>query len=92
MTASTRAIRTVFYRNKQVVKMNRAADAARAVLHCIDHMQSNRYEADAAEVFNEDDGTLHAVIRMTMKGIEIVYNRESTSDMISHYLIKKGNK
>lgn len=99
MTTITRSIRTVYYfkkggrgGEKGVAKINRALHAKSAVLHCIEHMQNNKYEAVAAEVFNEDDGTLYAVVRRTMTGIEILYNSMSTPDMLSYYLAKKGAK
>lgn len=90
--AQVRAIRTVYYFKKEVVKTNRALHAKAAVLHCIEHMQNDKYMASAAEVYNEDDGTLYAVIRRTMHGMEILYNALSTPDLLSYYLVKKGAK
>mgnify|MGYP003575880546 CR=1 FL=1 len=71
-----RTIKTVFYYGKQVVKTNKASHANRAVLHCVNHMQLNTYEATHAEVYDEETGVLHAVIRRTIKGIAILYKRE----------------
>lgn len=94
MTKAVKAmpIRTVYYLDGQIVKINRAAYANRAVVNCIALMQSNKYEANVAEVFNEDTGTLYAVIRCTVNGMEIIYAARSTPDLMSFYLIKKGAK
>ena len=71
-----RTIQTVYYRGKQVVKINVASHANSAVLRCVDHMQLNHYEATTVEVFDNVTGTLHAVVRLSVhKKITIVFKR-----------------
>lgn len=72
----TRNIQTTFYVGKKVVKNNTAMYANSAVLRCVDHMQTNHYHASVAEVFDNDTGELHAVIKRNIKGIVIVFKRE----------------
>lgn len=78
MMAQVRSIKTVYYLGRSVVKINRAAHDNSAVLRCIDHMQLNDYAATSAEVFDENTGTLHAVIRRVMNTntIVIAFKRE----------------
>lgn len=72
---------THYYRESLLVRTNRAVHANSAVLRCVDHMQHNHYGADVAEVFDDGDGTLHAVITHSVIGrIEIVFKREVTND------------
>jgi hypothetical protein len=78
VSVSSRPIRTDYYRGKTIVKSNHAGHANNAVPHCIHHLQINRYDATHAEVYDEGNGTLHAVIKCHIgKGsIEILYKRE----------------
>ncbi len=72
-----RKIRTDFYFRKELVKTNVAADANRAVLHCVNHMQFNTYEATSAEVYDGETGALHCVVKRSADGtITILYRRE----------------
>ena len=75
-------IKTVYYQNKRVVKITRAAHANSAVPRCVDHMQMNHYDAFTAEVFDELNGVLHAVITRSVKGnIKIVFKRHVEEGM-----------
>lgn len=72
-----RTIRTTYYFGKDIVKHNTAMHANRAVLHCVNHMQMNTYDATHAEVYDEADGTLHCVITRAKgaRTITILYKR-----------------
>ena len=77
-----RTIVTHYYEGKQLVKSNRAIYANSAVLRCVDHMQLNHYGADAAEVFDDGNGVLHAVVTRSKEDkITIVYKREVKEGM-----------
>lgn len=75
-----RPIRSVYYSDFQArnaVKITRGKHPESMVLRCVDHMRHNNYEAVLAEVFDEDDGVLHAVIKRRINGdIEIIYQRD----------------
>ena len=71
-----RAIRTDYYNGKELIKTNRATYPNSAVLRCVDHMQLNDYGATTAEVFDEDTGELHAVVKFGQEQINILYKRE----------------
>ena len=78
----TLPIKTVYYFRGKVLKINHALYANNAVPQCVYHMQLNRYAASTAEVFDETDGTLHAVIKRGMGGmITIVFKREVKEGM-----------
>ena len=84
----SRSIETSYYRGnsnkKDLVKTNRAVHANSAVLRAVDHMQFNHYEATTAEVFDNDSGVLHAVLRRRMSGdIEILYKRKVKEEVSS---------
>lgn len=76
---SGRNIRTVYYYGNEVVKCNRAKYANTAVLACVKHMQFNTYEATHAEVFDDDDGVVHAIVKAKLVDgkheIHILYRR-----------------
>jgi len=75
-TRRARTIRTVFYRLAKVVKINNAYYANSAVLRCVDHLQHNQYNATHAEVYDESNGDLHAVVRRRVTGdLEILFRR-----------------
>lgn len=75
-------IKTVYYRGNMVTKVTRAAHANSAVPRCVDHLQLNHYEAFVAEVFDELNGVLHAVITRSVKGnIKIVFKRHVEEGM-----------
>lgn len=76
-----RTIQTTYYAGKHVVKNNTAVHSNTAVLRCVDHMQLDHYEASVAEVFDNDTGTLHAVIKRNTKGIVIVFKRDVVEGM-----------
>lgn len=77
---SGRRIQTVYYIGNKLVKRNLAKYATTAVTACVKHMQLNSYEATHAEVYDIDDGELHAVIKAALvKGkheIHILFKRE----------------
>lgn len=77
MESTTRSIKTTYYHGKKLVRVNRAKFANNAVPLCVHHMQVNEYDATTAEVYDDSDGTLHAVIKRSIKGdIHIVFKRE----------------
>ena len=83
---NSRHIKTVYYSGvsklSNVVKTTRAMYAFNAVPTCITHMQWNQYEATLAEVYDESNGVLHAVIKRKVSGnIEILFQRTVTRDM-----------
>lgn len=73
-------IKTVYYadkRAKEIVRVNHAGTAFRAVPLVIEHMQANDYSAVLAECFDLNSGELHAVIRRSVDGeINIIFKRE----------------
>lgn len=75
-----RKIQTVYYFGTTVVKRNTAKYSNTAVVACVNHMQFNSYDATHAEVFDSEDGTLHAVIKSALvRGkyeIHILFKRE----------------
>ena len=79
---ATRTIQTTYYHNKRVVKNTNSATAYNAVPNCIRHMQVNEYQATLAEVYDTENGVLHAVITRSVKGtITIVFKREVQKDI-----------
>lgn len=74
----SRNIQTTYYFGKKLVRHNSAKHTNNAVLHCVEHMQLNHYEATTAEVFDLENGELHAVVKRSMKNkdISIVFKRE----------------
>lgn len=75
-----RKIQTVYYFGTEVVKCNMAKYSNTAVLNCVNHMQFNSYEATHAEVYDVEDGVVHAVVKATLvhgkHEITILYKRE----------------
>jgi len=73
-------IKTVYYadsRAREIVRINHAGTAYRAVPLVIEHMQTNDYAAMLAECFDMATGELHAVIKRSVDGtITIVFKRE----------------
>jgi hypothetical protein len=61
-------LRSVYYRDKEVVKQNRAGAAIRAVSRATEHMRRNDYEATVCEVYDMRNGKLHAVMRNSVNG------------------------
>lgn len=75
--SKSRDIVTKFYFRRNILKVNRAIDPNAAVLHCVNHMQHNRYAASIAEIVDESNGELHAVVTRNLTGkITIVFKRE----------------
>lgn len=75
----TRTIKTVFFKPGSLtewVRVNTSTDANRAVAQCVYFMQIDRYGANVAEVFDEEHGELHAVVKRNTTGITIVYKRD----------------
>ncbi len=76
-TKGTRTIVTVFYCGRRIVKVNLAVHPNKAVLHCVNHLQFNRYEATHAEIYDDVTGMVHAVFRRSIAGVikgAIVFN------------------
>ena len=73
-------IKTVYYATrgrKEVVRTTSAATGTNAVPHAVKHMRSNRFSAEAAEVYDSSTGALHAVIHRSVGGkITILFERE----------------
>lgn len=61
-------IKTVYYRNGKPCRVTSSKDANRAIATCVRHMQVNHYEAQAAEVYDNGTGELHAVVRLFPSG------------------------
>lgn len=86
MEATLRPIVTTYYADmkaKKLVRTTQAKWSNNAVLHAVNHMQLNHYEASVCEVYDAQSGTLHAVIvrRPTRDKIEIVFKREVKENM-----------
>jgi hypothetical protein len=76
-----RPIRTVYYQTGKVVKITHSKWANTAVPNSVSHMQVNQYNATHCEVFDSASGTLHAVIKKKMHGIEILFKRDVKEGM-----------
>lgn len=80
MIPEDRNIRAVFYKDFQArtaLKVNKGKHPERMVLRCIAHMRKNTYEAVLAEVFNDNTGKLHAVVKRRINGdVEILFQEE----------------
>lgn len=72
-----RTIKTAFWMQGEVVHTNSSTNPNRAVAQCVRHMQINHYGATAAEVYNDETGELHAVVKRKINGnINIVYEQD----------------
>ncbi len=84
-TVYVRPIVTHYYHaNKSLIKSNRAMHSNSAVLNCVNHMQLNHYDASVAEVFDETNGVLHAVVKrgwIRDGKIQILFKREVKENM-----------
>ena len=78
-----RTIQTDYYRGSKLVKTNLAAHAESAVLHCVRHMRTNKYEATHAEVFDNVTGEHHSVVRSSLRGGELHVNIVFKSALIN---------
>ncbi len=71
---------TIYYLGNRIVKTNRAKYSHTAVLACVNNMQFNKYEATHAEVFDGEDGVVHAIVKAELvRGkheIRILFKRE----------------
>ena len=77
----TRDIQTTYFDHRGLVlKINRAKWPSKAVLCAVQHLQKNTYSARICEVFDTQDGTLHAVLaKRLVKGesvLAIAYKRD----------------
>lgn len=82
----TRPIRTVYYsdhRANVVEKVNRGIHARTAVPRAVDHMQLDHYGAVLCEVYDDQTGVLHAVLKHSLEkgAIHILFQREVTEEM-----------
>jgi hypothetical protein len=82
-TENKRTVRSVYYgdyNGRKVVKITHGLHPESMVSNCIYHMRRNDYEALLAEVWDDDDGVLHAIVKCRISGelgiIEILYQRE----------------
>lgn len=74
-----RPIKTMYYSGREVKHTNSSNDANKAVGQCVVYMQVNYYGAMSAEVFDNETGELHAVVRRTVSGmVTITYRRDPT--------------
>jgi hypothetical protein len=74
-------IKTVYYSGvsklSNVVKTTASVYAFNAVPNAVRHLQTNEYGATLCEVYDENNGTLHAVMKRNVKGeIHILFKRE----------------
>ena len=77
---SGRKIQTVYYFEDSVIKRNTAKYSHTAVTACVNHMQFNTYAATHAEVYDTEDGVVHAIVKASLvRGqheINIIFKRE----------------
>jgi hypothetical protein len=74
LMAKQRNIYTKYYDHKrECIKVNCAAHVGSAVMRIVYHMQVGTYNAWSAEVFDNELGTLHVVVRRTNDTLRIVY-------------------
>lgn len=76
-----RHIKTVYYSGvshlSNVVKTTASAYAFNAVPNAVRHLQTNQYGATLCEVYDENNGVLHAVMKRNVRGeIHILFKRE----------------
>lgn len=70
-------IKAIYRRGKEVVKINSAGTGTNAVPRCVMHMRANDYAATVAEVHNERNGKLYAVVKRTVDGnVHILYENK----------------
>lgn len=70
-------VKSVFRRGKEVVRVNSAGTGTNAVPLCVKHMRANDYEATVAEVHNERNGRLYAVVKRDVQGnVHILYEQK----------------
>jgi hypothetical protein len=80
-----RAIRTDYYREKELVRRIASSWPINAVKNCVGYMRLNTYEATHAEVYSEKNGDLYAVIRNDVHGnTHIVYENPVTEQERKH--------
>lgn len=59
------------------IKITSSSNANRAVATCVLHMQVNEYGATVAEVYDDETGDLHAVVRHRPDGSMVIeYRRD----------------
>lgn len=58
------------------IKVTSSSNANRAVANCVMRMQVNEYGATVAEVYDDETGDLHAVVKLRPNGnLSIEYHR-----------------
>jgi hypothetical protein len=75
-------VRTVYYRDREAVRVIASGKPINAVANCIRAMRINKYEATSAEVYSTENGKLYAVIRnyLDRKETRILYEFKPTKD------------
>ena len=78
---SRRPIRAIYFNGKKdPVHTNAGRYPRTMILHAVDHLQLDSYGAKVAEIFDQDNGILHGVLRMYLvegkPKIEILYKRD----------------
>lgn len=69
-------VKTIYRHGREVVKTNSAGSGFTAVPRAVMHMRANDYEASVVEVFNEQNGKLHAVMKLDVHGhLHVLYQR-----------------
>jgi hypothetical protein len=77
-----RPIQTIYSLGTKVTKVTHSLHSNSAVMNCVNHMQLNHYGATLAEVFDNQVGTLHALIKRKINGdLVIIYKRLVTEGM-----------
>lgn len=74
--APKRTIVTQYTLRNKPVQVTRSANANRAVMRCVGHMQVNQYGASVAQIHDLVTGELHAEVKRSVEGnIKITFER-----------------
>lgn len=78
-----RPIRTDFYQGKNLIHSNHARWANNATPQALKYLQVQHYQATHCEVYDVENGILHAVLRYRIgeNKIEVIYKREVKEGM-----------
>ena len=79
-----RNIRCVYYEDlnaRRIAKTTAGVHPRTVIMHAVDHLQMNHYDALLAEVYDITNGVLHAVLKRSLdpnkhRKIEILYKRK----------------
>ena len=83
LVLDSRPVKTLYYRDDRLLRVNAGLWCNNAVKNCVGHMQVNKYGATSAEIIDgRKADTLHAVITHNVVGeVNIIFHREVKEGM-----------